>query len=196
VSPGSARRASPGAARCIQRLATPRSQIRRGAHDGVDCVARKLDCPAPRAFTHDRTCDSTTVCATILKSLAITTGTTDMTKCIFCQIVARIAPAAIWRENEHAIAFPTIEPVGAGHMLVIPKRHAETLFDLDDDEAAAYAISIKNWGRELMDEQGASAMNFLNASGKDAQQSVFHLHFHLVPRRPDDGLDLWIRKGL
>ncbi|MGB6881751.1 MAG: HIT domain-containing protein, partial [Microgenomates group bacterium] len=45
-------------------------------------------------------------------------------------------------------------------------------------------------------ENHATGINILNASGKDAQQSVFHLHFHLVPRYLNDGLDMWIKQKL
>jgi histidine triad (HIT) family protein len=60
----------------------------------------------------------------------------------------------------------------------------------------ALGLKIKELSLKLIRENDATGVNILNASGKDAQQSVMHLHFHIVPRYPNDGLDLWLKQKL
>jgi histidine triad (HIT) family protein len=94
------------------------------------------------------------------------------------------------------MAFATIEPVSKGHTLLVPKKHWEDLFSIDEEDASALGLGAARLSRKLREENGATGLNLLHASGKDAQQSLPHLHFHLVPRYPNDGLDLWLREGL
>ncbi len=114
-----------------------------------------------------------------------------MNHCIFCQIVTRQAPADIVYEDDGVIAFLPIDPVSVGHTLVVPKIHHADLLDitvesLDEVVTAARSIAI-----DLLGKHGATGINLLHATGKDAQQSIFHFHLHIVPRYPQDGLDLW-----
>jgi len=86
--------------------------------------------------------------------------------------------------------------VSKGHSVVIPKNHFENIFDINDEIFIKLAKVIKKLSIKLVKENRATGINILHASGKDAQQSVFHLHFHLVPRYPNDGLDMWIKQRL
>jgi len=117
-------------------------------------------------------------------------------ECIFCKILEKEAPAVILFEDEVCVVIETIEPVSKGHVLVIPKLHVENILDIDDATLAHLAVVSKNIGKDLIAENNASGMNLLHAAGRSAQQSVFHFHFHVVPRYPDDNLDLWFRNGL
>lgn len=117
-----------------------------------------------------------------------------MDNCVFCQIVARRAPASVVYEDDRVIAFAPIDPVSVGHTLIAPKSHYENLSDiavesLNDIMAVAKSIAI-----DLLARHGATGINLLHATGKDAQQSVPHFHLHVVPRYPHDGLDLWFLK--
>lgn len=87
-------------------------------------------------------------------------------------------------------------PVSKGHTVVIPKNHFENIFDIDEKIFIHFAKVLRKLSKKLVKENNATGINILHASGKDAQQSVFHLHFHLVPRYPNDGLDMWIKQGL
>ena len=117
-----------------------------------------------------------------------------MKNCIFCQIINRERPATIRYEDEDIIAIKPLKESAKGHTLVIPKKHAENLFDIPEHDMQKLAVVAKRLAKQLVDEHHATGINLLHATGADAQQSVFHLHFHLVPRHPNDGLQLWIKE--
>lgn len=104
--------------------------------------------------------------------------------CVFCEIVAERAPATIVRDWDDALAFVPLGPVVEGHTLVIPKRHVAD-FASDPDVSAATmrrAAELMRWTDR--------PMNVITSRGREATQSVFHLHLHLVPRAANDGLAL------
>lgn len=104
--------------------------------------------------------------------------------CPFCEIVAGRAPATIVREWGDALALVPLGPVVEGHTLVIPKRHVE-----DFAQAPFTAADTMRRASELAYEFDRP-MNLITSKGKEATQSVFHLHLHLVPRAENDGLAL------
>lgn len=104
--------------------------------------------------------------------------------CVFCQIVTGEAPATIVREWPGALAFVPLAPVVEGHTLVIPKRHVPDFAAYADDSAEAMFAAA-----QLARDMGGP-MNLITSKGREATQSVFHLHLHLVPRKADDGLAL------
>lgn len=89
-----------------------------------------------------------------------------------------------------------IDPISKGHVLVLPKKHFVNMLDTDDETLSHLIVVAKNVGCTLLEQNNAQAMNLLHAAGKEAQQSVFHFHFHIVPRYENDGLDLWFRNNL
>jgi len=119
-----------------------------------------------------------------------------MNKCMFCEIINKQASATIIFEDDVVIAIIPLEQVSKGHTLLLPKKHFENLFDIDENIFAHLSKVMKRLSIKLVKENKATGINLLNASGKDAQQSVFHFHFHLVPRFPNDGLDMWIKQKL
>ena len=119
-----------------------------------------------------------------------------MENCIFCKIVAGEAPARVVYESDTILGFAPINEVAMGHSLLIPRAHFRDLFDMDEAVLADLSVAAKSLATQLIFEHGATGVNLLHASGVDAQQSVFHFHLHVVPRYPDDGLNLWIRQGL
>jgi len=94
-------------------------------------------------------------------------------------------------EDELTCAFLDINPTSKGHTLVIPKKNYIDIFEIPERELKALAISIKKVSIILKEKLNAKGVNILNASGKVAQQSVFHLHFHILPRYEGDGLNMW-----
>ena len=106
--------------------------------------------------------------------------------CIFCAIVAGLAPAARVFDDEDCLAFMDIQPLARGHVLVIPKRHAENLFDLEADEAAAVARTAKQLAHALRTVLEPEGLRLFQLNGAAAGQTVFHYHTHLLPRNADE----------
>lgn len=115
-----------------------------------------------------------------------------MGNCVFCKIINKKMESNITLETDNCLALLAINPVNVGHALVISKSHFESVSDTPNEVLTEMIIAAKKIGEIAKRELGATAYNILNASGKDAQQSVFHIHFHVVPRFPDDNLDLWL----
>jgi histidine triad (HIT) family protein len=112
--------------------------------------------------------------------------------CVFCAIVAGRAPAHRLLEDEHAVSFLNIAPATTGHALVVPRRHAEGLWDLEDEEHARVARAAGRVARLLRVALQPAGMNLVHATGTAAWQSVFHFHLHVVPRyRADELQVMW-----
>jgi histidine triad (HIT) family protein len=111
---------------------------------------------------------------------------TDVTEqpCPFCEIVAGRAPATIVRDWPDALAIVPLNPIVEGHTLVIPKEHVPD-FAHDPDVAADTM-----WRAALLAQKSDRPMNLITSRGREATQSVWHLHLHLVPRAANDGLAL------
>lgn len=103
--------------------------------------------------------------------------------CPFCAIVAGYAPATVVQDWPEAVAITPLGPVTEGHTLVIPKAHVAD-FTENPETLAATA----HRAAELASALGPC--NLITSKGREATQSVFHLHLHLVPRREGDGLAL------
>lgn len=115
-------------------------------------------------------------------------------ECIFCKINKGEIKSYTIYEDELIRAFLDINPVSKGHILVIPKKHYENIFQTPENILERINIICKRLGKTSKDKLGATGVNILNASGKDAEQSVFHLHYHIVPRYTEDGLNLWFHQ--
>jgi histidine triad (HIT) family protein len=106
--------------------------------------------------------------------------------CPFCAIVAGETSAhLVWRD-EHAVCFLDRAPLFHGHVLVVPTRHAETLGDLADDELGPFFRVVRRIATAL--PAAVDAVGTFVAENNVVSQSVPHLHVHVVPRRPKDGL--------
>ena len=114
-----------------------------------------------------------------------------MTSCVFCAIVAGEAPASVVLDEPDVIAFMDIRPFTAGHLLVVPKRHALGLAELDPEDGAR----IFDAGRRIAialrsGDLPVDGVNLFLADGTAAGQEVFHVHLHVIPRRHGDGFGL------
>jgi histidine triad (HIT) family protein len=114
-----------------------------------------------------------------------------MSDCVFCKIVAGEIPSFKLYEDKDFLAFMDINPVAEGHCLVIPKQHCESFRDFDPALMGDYFAIVQRLALKVCGVLGAPDFNVVNASGVSAQQTVGHLHFHVVPRRPGDGIDIW-----
>lgn len=108
--------------------------------------------------------------------------------CIFCKIIRGEIPSFRVYEDEQALGFMDINPINAGHALVIPKFHAENIFVTPDEWMAAAAVATRKVARAVQATLNPYGVNIVQANGPGAKQSVFHMHIHIVPRVKGDGL--------
>ena len=106
--------------------------------------------------------------------------------CVFCEILAGKAKAALVLESETAVAFLDHRPLLPGHVLVVPRVHVETLADLPADLVAPFFQDVQRVERAV--EAGLAAEGSFVAINNRISQSVPHLHVHVVPRWKGDGL--------
>jgi histidine triad (HIT) family protein len=94
-------------------------------------------------------------------------------------------------ENEHLVALMDIKPINQGHVLIVPKRHAELLTDLEDNIAGELMMAAKKIAIALRKSKlRVKAVNYFMADGAEAGQEVFHAHLHIIPRYRSDGFYL------
>lgn len=115
--------------------------------------------------------------------------------CVFCRLVAGEIPSAKVFEDDLTLAFMDLGQVNPGHVLVALKRHAATLLDCTPDEAAALMRTAHRVAHAVKRAFDPPGITVLQANGKAGDQTVFHVHLHVVPRHVDDGIALsWPRK--
>ena len=110
--------------------------------------------------------------------------------CIFCRIVAGEIPAQKIDEDEHTVAFMDISPATRGHALVVPRRHARDLLEIDDEDLTATLLAARRIAQRAKERLGADGINLLNSCGAAAWQTVYHFHVHVIPRYEGDPLRL------
>ncbi|MET9918749.1 HIT domain-containing protein [Streptomyces sp. NPDC006435] len=110
--------------------------------------------------------------------------------CVFCRLISEGTARWVAREPE-ACAFAPLDPLAPGHTLVVPTRHYAGVFDTPPDVLAASTVLVQRVAAAMRTGLGASGVNVLSASGPGSEQSVPHLHFHVVPRWADDGISTW-----
>lgn len=110
--------------------------------------------------------------------------------CLFCRIVQGEIPATVVDEDERTLAFMDISPANPGHLLVIPKAHAQDLLEITADDLAAVAAMGQRQAVRVKQVLGADGVNLLNSCGAEAWQTVFHFHLHVIPRYAGDPLRL------
>lgn len=106
--------------------------------------------------------------------------------CVFCGIVAGKTPAHLVLDDEVAVAFLDVRPLFHGHTLLVPRDHHETLVDLPLDLVAPLFTRAQRLAGAM--EAALGARGSFVAMNNRVSQSVPHLHVHVVPRRPKDGL--------
>ncbi len=107
--------------------------------------------------------------------------------CIFCKIAnGEISSKRIY-ENDNFFSIPDANPVLKGHSLVISKKHFETILDMPNNLCSELLDCIKKTTMKLIMKYDAGGFNILNNNFEVAQQIVKHVHFHIIPRKKDDG---------
>lgn len=110
--------------------------------------------------------------------------------CIFCRIISGEIPGQIVDEDERTVAFMDINPATRGHALVVPRRHARDLLEIEPPELEATVLAAQRLAAKMPERLGADGVNLLNACGRAAWQTVFHFHIHVIPRYRGDPLRL------
>ena len=114
-----------------------------------------------------------------------------MSDCVFCQIVEGTAPASVVYSDPTVMAFMDIQPIVPGHLLVIPRRHATLMSDLQPGEGAACWVIAEMMDRAIRGSGlRAEGVNLFVADGEAAFQDVPHFHVHVIPRYSGDGFSL------
>jgi len=104
-----------------------------------------------------------------------------MTDCIFCKIIAGEIPSDQVYSDETVVAFRDINPVAPTHVLIIPRKHIETVNDLTTDEEALAGHLFTTANKIAADEGIAeSGYRLIVNCGPDGRQEVYHIHLHLI----------------
>jgi histidine triad (HIT) family protein len=119
-----------------------------------------------------------------------------MAETVFAKILRGEIPCHRVYEDASVLAFLDVNPLSRGHTLIIPKEPAATLDQLSDDAAAALGRALPRVARAVVAATGVTAYNVLQNNGAESGQSVFHVHFHIIPRHADGaGLGLGWHPG-
>ena len=106
--------------------------------------------------------------------------------CIFCLIAERRSPAQFVDEDECTLAFMDINPWRRGHALVIPRRHARDLFEIEPEDLAMVFATAKRLAATIRERLGSDRVTLWNSNGSAAGQVVMHFHVHVIPGDSDD----------
>ncbi|WP_116022263.1 HIT family protein [Thermomonospora umbrina] len=115
-----------------------------------------------------------------------------MTTCEFCNIIAGNTEARIVGDTSTALAFFPLSPAAIGHTLIVPKIHIRDIWALTPEIASDLMATILQVSHALRKSLQPDGLNLINSAGKAASQTVFHIHFHLVPRWENDNFgEIW-----
>ncbi len=110
--------------------------------------------------------------------------------CIFCAIAECEIPSFKIYEDNDFIAYLDINPISKGHTLVIPKSHAQGLLDCSEEKLRALLSVVKKVAAHLKASLPCDGFNILQNNGAAAGQTVNHIHFHIIPRYNETGVEL------
>lgn len=102
--------------------------------------------------------------------------------CIFCKILRGEIPSIKLFEDNDVLAFMDVMPQSPGHCLVIPKRHAANIFEATADETATVIRATRRLALAVNAGLKPDGMGIYQFNGSEAGQTVFHIHFHIIPR--------------
>jgi histidine triad (HIT) family protein len=111
-----------------------------------------------------------------------------MSDCIFCAIVAGTMPSERVYEDDRTVAFLDIFPAADGHVLVIPRVHADNIHSADPADVAAVAQAAQIIAGRVSGALASDGVTITQANGPAAGQTVFHYHVHVIPRFDGDGV--------
>jgi histidine triad (HIT) family protein len=110
--------------------------------------------------------------------------------CVFCRLIHD--DTATWiAHGPSTCAFAPLAPIAPGHTLVVPTAHVTDIFDAAPHVLAQSMALVRRVADAMRSALGAEGVNILNASGPSSEQSVPHLHFHVIPRWGGDNFSTW-----
>ena len=102
--------------------------------------------------------------------------------CIFCKIAkGEIDSAKIW-EDDDVLVFMDVKPFTKGHCLIVPKKHFESIFDIEESILQKVIVRAKHISEKIKKNLGANGIRLSQSNGKTAGQEVMHFHLHIIPR--------------
>ena len=112
-------------------------------------------------------------------------------ECIFCKIIRNELLSYKIYEDKNFLAILDIGPVNKGHVLVIPKKHIEDFFGLNENISKELIKIIQKVAKAVIKATKADGFNLMLNNKKAAGQLIDHVHFHIIPRFKEDGLKHW-----
>jgi len=111
--------------------------------------------------------------------------------CVFCKLLSGELELSVIHEDDLCVAFMDVQPINPGHALVVPRKHAPYLADLEAEDGAQVFRVAQRVAAALRDcGVKCEGVNFFLADGEAAGQEVFHVHLHVFPRYTGDGFGL------
>lgn len=113
--------------------------------------------------------------------------------CIFCKIAnGEISSKALYEDEAFKVILD-LGPATRGHALILPKDHADNLYQLPDETASKVLVLAKKMATLMTEKLGCDGFNLVQNNGEAAGQTVNHFHMHLIPRYADDGQTInWV----
>ncbi len=109
-----------------------------------------------------------------------------MEGCIFCKIVRGEIPCFKILEDDRVLSFADVNPINTGHTLIIPKRHAENIWEIDGEDLAAIHWASLKIAKAMKTSLNPDGIALLQLNGRAVNQVVMHYHLHLIPRKSSD----------
>ncbi len=110
--------------------------------------------------------------------------------CIFCKLANGIIPTNSIYEDDDFNVILDLAPATKGHALILPKKHADNLYDLPEETAAKVLVLAKKIAKGMSEKLQCDGLNMVQNNGKVAGQTVFHFHIHMIPRYEDDNQEI------
>ena len=116
-----------------------------------------------------------------------------MEDCIFCKIAGGEIPSKTLYEDDRFRVILDLGPAARGHALILPKEHAENLYELPEETAAAVMVLAKRMAAVMRDRLNCDGLNLIQNNGEAAGQTVAHFHMHVIPRYKEDNQKIgWV----
>lgn len=110
--------------------------------------------------------------------------------CIFCQISNGLAPASFVYEDEQTFGILSLDQPNPYKVLIIPRSHVESIYDLSEKQAADIFHKAVKVARAIREASNCEGLNLVQSNGRVAGQDVFHFHLHIIPRFEKDDIAL------
>ncbi len=118
-----------------------------------------------------------------------------MNNCIFCKIISGEIPSSTVYEDNDFKAIMDIFPAAKGHVIILPKKHYQNLFELDEEISTKALGVAKKIAIAVKEELNCDGINILQNNGEAAGQTVFHFHMHVIPRYNSDKVQITWNQG-